>query len=188
MTDSPFSTQIGAAGSMDPHDLVDERRLGQMAGAFADRAAVEAADPECVVYRAYQSGTDGTAEDLLVRTTTITPGTVGSEFHMTKGHHHVRDSGEFYYGMSGDGLVVMQDRSGQVVTEPMPPGSMVYVPPGWAHRSVNVGREDFVFLAVYFSDAGHDYAAIERSGFAVRVLATDDGYAVVPSNGIEASS
>jgi glucose-6-phosphate isomerase len=57
----------------------------------------------------------------------------------------------------------------------------VYVPPGWAHRTVNTGDDDLIFLAVYFGDAGHDYAAIEDSGFAVRVLATSDGAEVVAS-------
>jgi oxalate decarboxylase/phosphoglucose isomerase-like protein (cupin superfamily) len=43
---------------------------------------------------------------------------------------------------------------------------------------VNVGSEPFVFLAVFFGNAGHDYASIERDGFAVRVLADGDGYRV----------
>jgi glucose-6-phosphate isomerase len=39
------------------------------------------------------------------------------------------------------------------------------VPKEFAHRSVNVGDEALVFLAIYPSDSGHDYGSIERKGF-----------------------
>ena len=47
----------------------------------------------------------------------------------------------------------------------MRPGTVAYVAPCWAHRTVNTGSEPFVFLAVYHGDAGHDYGTIETEGF-----------------------
>ena len=47
---------------------------------------------------------------------------------------------------------------------------MVYVPPYWAHRSVNVGAEPLISFCVYNAEAGHNYGDIETEGFAKRVL------------------
>ena len=143
-----------------------------MADAYADQAAVAAVlasgdDP--VIYTAYDAAVPHEAGHLLFRTTTINPGTVGSEFFMTKGHHHVRDSAELYLGMSGEGSMLMESRDGDFAEEKLMASAAVYVPPGWAHRTVNTGAAPLVFLAVYFGDAGHDYTSVERSGFPWRV-------------------
>jgi glucose-6-phosphate isomerase, archaeal len=166
----PFATDLDVGGSMTPHNLVVERRLSHMVDAYADRAAAQelaAADP--IVYRAYEAAVPHETDHLVYRTTIVHPGRVGDEFYMTKGHHHHRDSAEFYYGMAGTGVLLMQTRDGEVRHEELPVGRAVYVPPGWAHRTINTGDTDFVFLAVFFGDAGHDYASIEETGFAVRV-------------------
>ena len=39
------------------------------------------------------------------------------------------------------------------------------VAPGFAHRMVNTGSRPLVSFYVFRADAGHDYAAIEASGF-----------------------
>jgi len=49
-------------------------------------------------------------------------------------------------------------------------GRMVYVPPFWAHRSVNVGRDPLVSFCVYPAHAGHNYGDIEVQGFPKRVF------------------
>jgi glucose-6-phosphate isomerase, archaeal len=58
---------------------------------------------------------------------------------------------------------------------PMASSTVAYVPPRWAHRSVNTGDEAFMFFAVYPGQAGHDYATIERTGFRQRVLRGREG-------------
>jgi glucose-6-phosphate isomerase len=58
---------------------------------------------------------------------------------------------------------------------PMERGTLAYVPPYWAHRTVNAGDEPFVFFAVYPGQAGHDYGTIETTGFAQRVFETSQG-------------
>jgi glucose-6-phosphate isomerase len=181
----PFSAVLDyRSGDLTPSTGTHVRKLSEMRDAYADAAAADkliadGGDP--VVYRGYDAPVPEEVGHLVYRTTIIAPGRVGNEYFMTKGHHHVRDSAEFYLGMAGTGLMVLQDRSGEVKVENLTPEMSVYVPPGWAHRTVNTGDDDLIFLAVYFGDAGHDYAAIEDSGFAVRVLATSDGAEVVAS-------
>jgi glucose-6-phosphate isomerase len=169
----PFTAELGfASGSLTPHRATFVRRLSEMAGAYGDAAAARAIlatgdDP--VVYAGYDGDVPEEPGHLLFRTTIINPGTVGSEFFMTRGHHHVRDSAEFYLGMSGEGTMLMESRDGEFAAETLVPSAVVYVPPGWAHRTVNTGGTPLVFLAVYYGDAGHDYASVERSGFSRRV-------------------
>ena len=180
---TPFSATLDfSSGNLTPHTGTMVRRLSEMPGAYADAEAArtlidDAGDP--VIYRAFDAPVPEDRDHLVYRTTIISPGTVGAEDFMTKGHHHKRDSAEFYLGMSGTGLMVLQDRSGDLRVEKLLRDVSVYVPPGWAHRTVNTGDDDLVFLAVYLGDAGHDYASIERDGFAARVFATGDGPEVV---------
>lgn len=180
---TPFSATLDfKSGYLTPHEAILVRRLSEMPGAYADAEAArqlisDAGDP--VIYRAFDAPVPEERDHLVYRTTIISPGRVGVEYFMTKGHHHERDSAEFYLGMAGTGLMVLQERTGDLWVEKLTPDVSVYVPPGWAHRTVNTGDDDLVFLAVYLGDAGHDYASIERYGFTARVFATGDGPEVV---------
>ena len=87
---------------------------------------------------------------VLHCTTIIYPGCIGDEFHMTKGHFHaVRERGEVYLGLSGAGYVVLQTDDGQARHVHMAPGEVVYVPPSWAHRTVNTGETPLIFLSMW---------------------------------------
>jgi glucose-6-phosphate isomerase, archaeal len=159
-------------GSLVPSGAPFVRRLSEMAGAFEDEAAVNRIlgrgdDP--IIYAGYDGDVPHEPGQLVFRITVISPGTVGSEYFMTKGHHHVRDSAELYLGVSGEGIMLMETRDGDFATELLLPSALVYVPPGWAHRTVNTGTVPLVFLAAYYGDAGHDYRSVERSGFSRRV-------------------
>jgi glucose-6-phosphate isomerase, archaeal len=169
-------------GDMVPHGRAVIRRLSEMRHAFADTEAVvallgEGEDP--VIYRSFMAEVPEQPGHLAHLTTAILPGEVGGEYYMTRGHFHQKDSAEVYLGMAGRGLMVMQARDGRLRAEELTTNMAVYVPPGWAHRTVNTGQKELVFLAVYFSDAGHDYRSIEEKGFAVRVIAGPDGPKVV---------
>ena len=60
------------------------------------------------------------------------------------------------------------------------PGKVLYVPPRWAHRSVNTGAAaDLITFFVYPGHAGHDYGSIEKQGFRKLVVARDDRPAIV---------
>jgi glucose-6-phosphate isomerase len=61
----------------------------------------------------------------------------------------------------------------------MTEGVIGYIPPGWAHRSVNTGDEPYSFLAVYPGSAGHDYGWVLDHGMGSRVLRDGDGHRLV---------
>lgn len=165
-------------GALTPFTGSFARRLSEMADAWADQGEVArllAAGQDPVIYTGYDADVPHDAGHLPFRTTIISPGTVGGEYFMTKGHHHCRDTAEVYVGMSGTGLMIMETRGGEFASAALEPCASVYVPPGWAHRTVNTGGVSLVFLAAYPGDAGHDYAAIERSGFSRRVFRGPSG-------------
>jgi glucose-6-phosphate isomerase len=170
---TPFQVMLDFdTGSLTPFTGSFVRRLSEMADAYEDQPAVRsvlACGDDPVVYTGYDADVPSQPGHLLFRTTIISPGTVGSEFFMTKGHHHLRDSAELYLGMSGEGIMLMETRDGDFAESRLVPTASVYVPPGWAHRTVNTGNTPLVFLAVYPGDAGHDYESVKRSGFSRRV-------------------
>ena len=66
--------------------------------------------------------------------------------------------------------MLMKTADGQFNSQPFYRGAMVYVPPYWAHRSVNTGKEPLVSFCSYNAEAGHNYGDIEKEGFIKRVL------------------
>lgn len=166
-----FSVKLSKAGLL-PYSVKVERRLSDLRECFYDRRAVEdilskGEDP--LIYVVYEIGREREGE-LNVGCTIIYPGKIGDEYYFTKGHFHVKEVGEVYIGVSGEGLILMQDKEGELFAEEIKPETIVYVPPGLAHRSVNTGKTKLIFLAIYPSDAGHDYATINRMGFAKIVV------------------
>jgi glucose-6-phosphate isomerase len=176
---APFALNLGlVTGDLEPHTTFIERRLSSLRGAFADAEALEqlvaAGDPP--VYEVRQYDVPEETGQLICCTTVIHPGTVGDEFFMTKGHFHSqRETGEVYVGLSGHGYLLLMTESGDRAEVAMGPGTVAYVPPYWAHRTVNTTGAPFVFFAVYPGQAGHDYGTIETSGFPQRVVRTLDG-------------
>jgi glucose-6-phosphate isomerase len=91
---------------------------------------------------------------------------------MTKGHfHEVLETAEIYYCLQGEGYMVMQTPDGDFAAEPLRPQSVLYVPPCWAHRSVNTSPTgDLVTFFIYPANAGHDYGSIATHGFSKLVV------------------
>lgn len=189
MTDlAPFTTLLDLdTGELTRGgDPVVTRRLADLHGLFLHGGESE---PSTVVYRVYPVEVPSTNSNLPHSVTVLEPGTVGDEYFMTKGHFHaVRDRAEIYLGLAGTGRLVMATDDGERAVEPMRRGTVSYIPGGWAHRSVNVGEEPLVFLAVYIGDAGYDYATIEREGFPVRVVTGPDGPTTAPNPRYRAST
>jgi shikimate dehydrogenase len=168
----PVSPEYRGA-SFDNHIL---RRLSDLPKQFADRQAYQAmldsGDP--LVYEVFENRRPETAGELLSGLSIVHPGRVGNEYFMTKGHYHaVRETAEIYYCLEGKGVLVMENEAGETAVEEFSPGRVVYVTPGWAHRSVNTGAEDLVTFFVYPGHSGHDYASIESAGFRKRVVEQD---------------
>jgi len=109
---------------------------------------------------------------LMYCISTLQPGLVGEEYFMTKGHYHsALNTAEIYLCLRGEGQMVMKTTDGKFAAERMTRGRMVYVPPFWAHRSVNTGSaEPLVSFCVYPVDAGHNYGDIVKEGFPKRLF------------------
>lgn len=183
MVDLPSTFDVPATLVPSRYDNHIRRRLSSMRGQFHDGAAcerlLERDDP--VLYEVYELRRPERAGELLHGVSVVHPGRVGDEFFMTKGHFHsLIDTAEIYYCLRGQGRMVMETPEGEWAVEELRPGRVLYVPPRWAHRSVNSGAdEDLVTFFVYPADAGHDYGTIERQGFRKLVVARPDGPAVV---------
>jgi glucose-6-phosphate isomerase, archaeal len=166
----PFKTEINLqSGVFAPRRQIIKRTLSQMKTMFADSDAVAhilASEGDRLIYDVHVTQLPEEDGQILHCTTIIYPGQIGGEYHMTKGHYHAqRHQGEVYLGLAGQGYLVMQTETGDTNTQVMQPGTAAYVPPYWAHRTVNVGDQPFVFFAAWAGEAGHDYGTIERDGF-----------------------
>jgi len=160
---------------LDGPTKVDVRRLKDLADCFAAHGAdgCQQGDPEKEIYKVI-SPSEQEQSDLTYAITVINPGKVGTEYHMTRGHFHKKaDAGEMYFGLSGFGVILMQDRLGSITSAEISEGAVVYIPPGLAHRTVNTCQGELAFLAVYSPQAGHDYESIVRRGFSKRVVERD---------------
>lgn len=157
------------------------RRMSDLDGLFADHdgwlAAAEGANP--VVYSVASSPVPEFDGELPQSITTIQPGSTGGEFWMTKGHMHPDPQGEIYLGLTGRGGLLMFDGTKTKWVD-MEPGTIGYIPPAWAHRSINVGDESYSFLAVYPGGAGHDYGWVLENGMGLRAYADTHGVSLKP--------
>lgn len=153
------------------------RTLWDMRTMFADQGAVSqpaVSGQDPLIYEVSAWDAPGQSGALSFGVTVLQPGRIGGEYYMTKGHYHVvRHTAEVYYTLSGEGLLVTENEGGRCILLPMAPGTASYVVPGFAHRMVNTGSRPLVSFYVFRADAGHDYAAIEASGFRCRIMADE---------------
>jgi glucose-6-phosphate isomerase len=153
------------------------RALSSMRGQYLDAQAYAAQlnAGDALLYEVYEFLRPEVEGELLSGISIVHPGKVGEEYFMTKGHFHtIIETAEIYYCLSGHGVMVMETPEGEWSVEELTPGGVLYVPPRWAHRSVNTNPdEDLVTFFVYPAHAGHDYGTIETQGF--RKLVVDRG-------------
>lgn len=174
----PFSTLVDFTHATFDHEgPVLTRRMSDLEGLFEDaaawQAAIEGGDP--VVYRVVLTPVPEIARELPHSITTIEPGDTAGELWMTKGHQHPDPQGEIYVALRGRGGLLEFDGTNVQFID-MVPGTIGYIPPGWAHRSVNVGTEPYAFLAVYPGSAGHDYGWVLEHGMGYRAFRKGGGY------------
>ena len=183
MKQYPFTFSISVPDeSLSEYDNHIARRLSAMEGQYLDAQAFQAMlsdDP--VLYEVYEIKRPELAGELMNGLTIVHPGKVGEEYFMTKGHFHtVLDTAEVYYCLKGDGAMVMETPEGEWAVEDLHPGRVLYVPPRWAHRSINTHpHEDLVMFFIYPANAGHDYGTIEQQGFRKLVLERDSRVQIV---------
>jgi glucose-6-phosphate isomerase len=146
-----------------------KRMLSDMKGMYLDDAKLDEmlAKQDRIIYEFYNMGMPDDPSELAFGTTILYPGKVGDEYFMTKGHFHERlDTAEIYYCTKGHGYLLMENPEGDVELQEMTAGICVYVPPKFAHRSINISdKEPFIMFFVFRADAGHDYKTIETKGF-----------------------
>jgi len=179
---APFPTLCvvdRTTGKMAGHTGVKRSTIKDLAGLYQDTAAFErlaAARGDSVAYEVQEFRPDREApQELIFGTSTVEPGKIGTEFFMTRGHLHRRaDRPEVYFCQRGRGVLHMETVAGETRPIEMVPGDVVYVPPFWVHRSINVGDEPLVTVFCYPADAGQDYDIIARAG-GMRTLIVDDG-------------
>ncbi|MFC1921824.1 glucose-6-phosphate isomerase [Chloroflexota bacterium] len=181
----PFTFDILQAEeiSLNPNDNHIVRRLSGMQNQYLDQQAYEAllVEEDRLLYEVYEIKRPEVAGELLQGISIVHPGKVGEEYFMTKGHFHsVLDTAEVYYCLRGEGVMVMETQGGDWAVEDLEPDKVLYVPPRWAHRSVNTsGDEDLVTFFVYPGNAGHDYGSIEKQGFRKLVVERSGQVAVI---------
>jgi glucose-6-phosphate isomerase, archaeal len=177
-----LSMSVGVPTYYDNHIT---RHLSEMEGQYADERAYDVmlSEEDLLLYEVYEIERPKVDGELRHGISVVHPGKVGDEYFMTKGHFHEElETAEVYFCLQGEGCMVMETTDGECAVEDLVPGRVLYVPPGWAHRSVNVGSDqDLVTLFVYPAHAGHDYGTIEARGFHKRVVERD-GKPVVVAN------
>lgn len=100
---------------------------------------------------------------------------------MTKGHlHSWREAAEFYFGLSGEGVMLLEDEAtGESRMVPLRPNGVVYVPGHTAHRTMNTGQVPLTYVGVYPAKAGHDYRTIAKTNFRWVVVERDGRPAMI---------
>jgi glucose-6-phosphate isomerase len=168
-----------------PYDTHIVRKLSALKGQFLDTQAFEALlekdDP--ILYEVYEIRRPEVAGEQLQGLSILHPGKVGDEYYMTKGHFHsVLETAETYLCLQGEGYMVMETPEGEWAVEPLRPNKVLYVPPRWAHRSVNTSPDqDLVTFFVYPAHSGHDYGTIEKTGY-LKLVVEQDGAARIVDN------
>ena len=170
MKNTPFTFELNPPEFIPSrYDNHITRRLSAMKGQYSDTAAYDQvlSQEDTLLYEVYELKRPEIAGELLHGISIVHPGQIGDEYFMTKGHFHtVLDTAEVYYCQKGQGYMIMETPEGDWSVEALYPGAVLYVPPRWAHRSVNTSlTEDLVTFFVYPGNAGHDYGTIEDQGF-----------------------
>lgn len=171
----PFSVEV----DLDTGEMANPanhiiRRASDMKGYYANEDALNKLIEQQnnpLHYEVFEVPVPEEYGQLMYCISKLQPGKVGDEFFMTKGHYHaVAQTAEIYLCLKGQGYMAMKTSDGKWDAQKMTRGKMVYVPPCWAHRSINTGNEPLVSFCVYPGEAGHNYGNIAIEGFSKRIL------------------
>ena len=173
-----FAIKFNLEDGLCPSRVPIRRMLSNMKDMYLDNEAFEKMleKEDVCIYEFYELGIPEKPSELAFGTTVLYPGKVGNEYFMTKGHFHEKlETAEVYYCTKGNGYLLMEDLDGKVEIQEMTSGISVYVPPNFAHRSINISKtEPFIMFFAFRADAGHDYKTIETKGFRKLVIERDE--------------
>lgn len=173
LVESPFSLNI-PDGNLKGKEVIESKKyLKDLIHFFEDEKAREGMPQEKLIYevQAIFPVKENTGGGLFFGRTVIHPGKVGDEYFMTKGHFHNKsDRAEYYWGLEGEGMLILMDRNRNTWAERVYPGSLHYIPGHTAHRTANTSNIPLIIGACWPSDAGHDYDEIQENGFSSRLM------------------
>jgi glucose-6-phosphate isomerase len=171
-------TSIFINGQLTGSEVIHQvKSLIELNGIFEDQIAFQNMDGSQPAYEVdawfpVQTGTEG---GLFFGLTHLYPGRVGDEYFMTKGHFHaIENRAEYYWGIEGEGILLLMDKKRNTRAEYMFPGSLHYIPGITAHRVVNTGSFILKFGACWPSDSGYNYDILINEGFSKRVKHIDN--------------
>jgi glucose-6-phosphate isomerase len=171
----PFKSNLDfLSGALEKGAKCWNRKLSEMIEIYSEHnqslSLLESEDT--IVYKVYEYEMPKEQGHLIPVTTILYPGRVGDQFFMTKGHYHEeKGTAEVYLIISGEGVLLMQTEKGDYKEIYYSKGNLLYIPPFWAHRMVNVSNtEPLKFYGVYPANAGHDYDTIMNKGFRNKVV------------------
>lgn len=180
----------GTTGAVTPATGRYVKRLSALRDLYEAPALVDAyvaAHGDIAAYEVFEYRPEGS--DIGFGTTVMAPGRIGREYFFTRGHFHARpDRAETYYTQTGEGLLLLQSRTGESRTVELRPGVCAFIPPDWAHRSVNTGERPLVFVWMCAADAGHDYGEIAARGMRQRAIERDGRPVLVPNPNFSAQN
>lgn len=149
--------------------VTDKRYLSQMKDMFWDEAACQQAlqKEDSLIYEFHGLPLPNDPGDLCFGCSILNPGKIGNEYYFTKGHFHtILETGEVYYCLKGHGYMLLENAEGDWSAQELTAGKAVYVPKGYAHRSINVSADEkLITFFAYRADAGHNYGTIESKGY-----------------------
>lgn len=173
-------------GNISGKDVINPiKKLKDVSTIFEDTNAFSKLNGEEIIYevQAILPVKEGLEGGLFYGKTIIHPGKVGDEYYMTKGHFHQKtDRAEFYWGIEGEGMLLLMDEDRNCWAEKMFPGSLHYIDGYIAHRTVNTGDTNLSFGACWPSDAGHNYQEIMDNGFSARLKEVEGEPQLISSN------
>jgi len=159
------------------------RRASDMKGYYKDENALLALikkENDPTHYEVFEYPVPEEYGHLMYCISKLQPGNINSEFFMTKGHYHsIIQTAEIYLCLKGEGYILLKTYEGRSEAVPMKRGQMVYVPPFWAHRSINTGHIPLISFCIYQADAGHNYGDISIQGFPKRIFQIGDSVKIL---------
>ncbi len=145
-----MKTEFDYASLKKKYDTKIVRRLNDMKDRFKD---VSNAKGNPVIYSVYIKDFGAFEYGLTV----IEPGTINSEFYMTKGHRHKKPVEEIYILLNGKGKLLIQDKNGRTKAFSLKKEKIYIIPKKAGHRLINTGNRRLEVLTIYSKNAGHDY-------------------------------
>ncbi len=181
---NPFSLGIDLeTGNMPQATNHLVRRASDMKGYYMNEDALQELinrDANPIHYEVFEFPVPEEYGHLMYCISKLHPGKIGEEYFFTKGHYHkVEQTAEIYLCLKGEGYMLMKTNEGKCEAVRMERGQMVYVPPYWAHRSVNTGVIPLISFCVYPAEAGHNYGDILEQGFPRRIVEIENTVRII---------